>query len=157
MYSAAICFYLHYLIMCSAHSLPHSKYLLSLTFCGQKLSHNCGSIAGFRKAQMCPPTARHPDVWNSAAEEAAKQMNIFSLPSLLPFKMTAAVPRVPAHLGHLHIPSCDSSLQLPGPPFCFHQINTLGNRPSQTDFTAQLPTASSGAAQTPIRLNDLQC
>lgn len=74
-------------------------------------------------------------------------MKISSLPSPLPFKMTAAVPHMPAHLGHFHITSCDSSLQLPGLPFCLHQINTGGNGLSQIPFTA-----SNCAGQTQLGL-----
>lgn len=147
-HSVAICFYLHFLIICSAHSLPLPTFLNILWI---KLSHNYRSIDGFRKIP-----APHPDVRHTAAEEAAKQMKISSSSSPFPFKMTAGVPHVPAHLGHFHTTSCDSSLQLPGLLFCFHQIKTRGNRPSQIPFTAQLFTASNCAGQTPIRLNELQ-
>lgn len=148
LYTVAICFYLHFLVICSAHSLPLPTFFNTLRI---KALPQLWVYSWLQKAP-----APHPDVRNPAAEEAAKQMKISSSSSLLPCKITG-VPHVPVHLGHFHITSCDSSLQLPGLLFCFHQINTLGNRPSQIPFTAQLFTASNCAGQTPIRLNELQC
>lgn len=132
-------------------SFTHYKHLLLLIFCGQKLSYNSGS----NQLQKYHPG---PDKQHPAAGEAAKQMKTSSFPSPLPFKMVAAVSHMPACLGHFSIAFYNSSLQLPGLPFCFNQINavTLAIAPARSPFPTPLFTANNYAIQTPIRLNELQ-
>lgn len=70
MYSVTICFYLHFLIICSAHSLSISTHFSPPSV--DKLSYNSGSTVSFRNTTRFPTLAQMHNIHQQQTRQASQ-------------------------------------------------------------------------------------